>query len=96
MTLALFLECKDGVVVASDTQSTIGDYMKRSGASKINKINEKVIWAGSGDEAFLSDIEDEIRNLRILETIRESTGIEEIKEHISDKMFKTFHKLYIL
>ncbi len=92
MTLALFLKCKNGVVVASDTQSTIGDMMKRSGASKINKINDKIIWAGSGDEAFLSDIDDEIKNLREFNFIRDGMNMESIKEIISEKVLGIFMK----
>ena len=92
MTLALFLECKNGVVVASDTQSTIGNMMKRSGASKINEINDRIIWAGSGDEAFLSDIDDEIKNLKGFNFIRNGMSMEQIKEIISNKVYSVFVK----
>lgn len=90
MTLALFLECCDGVVMASDTQSTIGDFMKRAGASKINKINDQVLWAGSGDDAFLSDIEEEIEKLRTFNFIREGMNLSQMKDLISDKVYSTF------
>lgn len=66
MTLISALICTDGIVMASDGQSTFptaAGFM-RLPSEKIKKIGERVLWGGAGDVGLLQKIEITLCNLK--------------------------------
>ncbi len=57
-TTILGIVCKDGVVVGADTQSTAGTIVMNKDSEKIKKINDYLIFAGTG---MVSDIQMSIK-----------------------------------
>jgi len=53
-TTILGIVCKDGVVVAADKQSTAGTVVMNKDAEKIRKVNDYLVFAGTG---LVSDIQ---------------------------------------
>lgn len=58
MTVILALSCADGVVLAADSQATESD-MTRFEVDKIFELTERIIWAGSGSSAIISELNAE-------------------------------------
>lgn len=64
MTLILALSCKDGVVMSSDGQMTIG--LIRETAQKINQIEgSTILWAASGAVGYIQKIAHIISRLPV-------------------------------
>ena len=61
MTLILVLPASDGVVFASDGQITAG--MVRSTGQKIKKLNDRCLWAASGELALIQRVEERLGTL---------------------------------
>jgi proteasome beta subunit len=61
MTLILVLPAKDGIVMASDGQVTAG--MVRSSGQKILRLNERCLWAASGELALIQRVEERLMTL---------------------------------
>lgn len=57
-TTILGIVCKDGIVVGADTQSTAGTIVMNKDSDKINKINDYLIFAGTG---MVADIQRSIK-----------------------------------
>jgi proteasome beta subunit len=55
LTVILALKCANGLVVASDNQST-EDIGVRGRAKKIFRISDKIVWGGSGFSNVISDL----------------------------------------
>lgn len=60
MTLIIALACKDGVIMASDSQATIGSTggPVRSTISKIKHLRENKLWAASGSLGMIQKLEE--------------------------------------
>jgi len=61
MTLILGIPVKEGIVVASDGQVTVGEVKAR--AKKIKKLNENCIWAAAGDFRLFERVEERIADI---------------------------------
>ena len=53
-TTILGIVCKDGIVMAADRQSTAGNVIMSKDSEKIKKINDYLLFAGTG---MVSDIQ---------------------------------------
>ncbi|RLB04007.1 MAG: hypothetical protein DRG83_05815 [Deltaproteobacteria bacterium] len=58
MTLILVIPARDGIVMASDGQITSG--MVRTTGEKIQLLNERCVWAASGELALIQRVEERI------------------------------------
>jgi proteasome beta subunit len=59
MTLAIALCCKDGIVLAADSQATMqtkGQPTKRDAVEKLFVLDKKLAWAGSGPEGVIQRV----------------------------------------
>lgn len=61
MTLILVFPALDGIVFASDSQITAG--MVRSTGQKIKKLNDRCLWAASGELALIQRVEERLSEL---------------------------------
>ncbi len=61
MTLILVIPSKEGVVMASDGQVTLGPVKTR--AKKIKKLNENCVWGAAGDIPLIQMAEERIAEL---------------------------------
>jgi hypothetical protein len=61
MTLILVLPTRDGIVMASDGQVTAG--MVRTTGQKILCLNERCLWAASGELALIQRVEERLKTL---------------------------------
>jgi proteasome beta subunit len=61
MTLILVLPTRDGIIMASDGQLTAG--MVRATGQKIMRLNERCLWAASGELAFIQRVEERLKTL---------------------------------
>ena len=61
MTLILVLPTRDGIVMASDGQLTAG--MVRATGQKIMRLNERCLWAASGELALIQRVEERLKIL---------------------------------
>jgi 20S proteasome alpha/beta subunit len=61
MTLILTLPASDGIVMASDGQVTAG--MVRTTGQKILRLNERCLWAASGELALIQRVEERLKTL---------------------------------
>jgi proteasome beta subunit len=56
MTVVLAARCKDGLVLASDTQITESDRGMSFPAQKLHSLGERAAWGGSGARGVLLDL----------------------------------------
>lgn len=85
MTLALVLACKDGIVLAADSQETYANLplMRRDKhRPKIIKINDSIMIAGAGSVNFLQQVEEELRAYIATERLPQNEGCLKIKEKV--------------
>jgi 20S proteasome alpha/beta subunit len=61
MTLILVLPTRDGIVMASDGQVTVG--MVRTTGQKILRLNDRCLWAASGELALIQRVEERLKTL---------------------------------
>jgi proteasome beta subunit len=61
MTLILVLPTRDGIVMASDGQVTAG--MVRTTGQKILPLNDRCLWAASGELALIQRVEERLKTL---------------------------------
>jgi proteasome beta subunit len=61
VTLILVLPTRDGIVMASDGQLTTG--MVRATVQKIMCLNERCLWAASGELALIQRVEERLKTL---------------------------------
>ncbi len=61
MTLVVVVPSKEGVIMASDCQVTIGGAKTRS--KKIGKLNDNCVWGAAGDVAFIQMAERQITKI---------------------------------
>lgn len=99
MTLGIGIRCKDGIVIASDSQVEFGRgvSVKRVNANKIYKINDRLAVVGAGKMAAIE---------KAIDTISESIKDKERKEgrelelgeqeDIMEKAITALHKEYNL
>lgn len=82
MTLALALVCKDGIVLAADSQETFENLplMRRDKhRPKIVKINDFIMMAGAGSVSFLQQVEEELREYIATERVPSTEGCLKLK-----------------
>jgi 20S proteasome alpha/beta subunit len=63
MTLIVALECRDGLVMASESQislTTQGQWTKGEGASKLEVLSHSVMWGGSGHLGTIQRVHSEL------------------------------------
>jgi proteasome beta subunit len=58
MTLVIALSCSDGVVMASDSQTTETYADVRYSIQKLFKLTDHAIWGGAGDQQTVLDIDE--------------------------------------
>ncbi|MEW6377813.1 MAG: hypothetical protein AB1502_18740 [Thermodesulfobacteriota bacterium] len=61
MTLILAIAAKDGIVIASDGQVTLGQV--RWQEKKIKQLNDRCLWSGSGELALIQRVDESIQQL---------------------------------
>lgn len=69
MTLIVTLPVKEGIVLASDSQLTMG--IVRATGSKIYRLNESCVWAASGELALIQRVEEELGSLSTNQPLQE-------------------------
>jgi len=74
MTLILALPTYDGIVMASDSQVTAG--MVRATHQKILRLNERCLWAASGELALIQRVEERLNMLP------RSSSLQQLKDQI--------------
>jgi proteasome beta subunit len=74
MTLILVLPAREGIVMASDSQLTTG--MVRSTGQKIWRLNERCLWAASGELALIQRVEERLK------TLPPTASLQELRDHI--------------
>lgn len=85
MTLVIALVCKDGIVLASDSQETFENLplMRRDKhRPKIVKINDCIMIAGAGSVTFLQQVEEELRGYVATEKIPVTEGCLKLKDKV--------------
>ena len=75
MTLILAIPAKDGIVMASDGQLTAGKI--RSTGEKIRKLNDRCLWAASGELALIQRVEERLTSLP-------EVSVQQIRDQISN------------
>jgi len=97
MTLGIGIKCKDGVVIASDSQVEFGRgvSIKRLNANKIYKINDRLAVVGSGKMASIDKAIDTISKSIKERERREGRelGLDELVD-IIEKTMTALHKEY--
>lgn len=80
MTLIIVLACKDGLVMAADSQVTLlsSGGPVRQEAIKIKQVGQTILWAGSGEVGFLQKIE---KGLDALPNEMKKASLEKLKAH---------------
>lgn len=95
MTTILGIECKDGVVIASDSQATIDNKRKSMDITKITKINEYVVGGGAGDadhiKLFMEQMKEQLPNNPL-----SNTTLKEKIENIFLQLYKKYNFFYFL
>jgi proteasome beta subunit len=76
VTLILALPTRDGIVMASDSQLTAG--MVRSTAQKIMPLNDRCLWAASGEVALIQRVEERLKLLP------SNASLQELRDQISE------------
>jgi len=108
MTLILGIICKDGLVMASDTQSEFerGSPVKRINTEKLRILNNKIVIGGAGINALIDKairkIEEEYNlmlqngydDLRILIEGEENTPEKEKTINGAEYIISEIHKIY--
>ncbi len=69
MTLILALPTRDGIVLASDGQVTVG--MVRATGQKIKCLNQRCLWAASGELALIQRVEERLKTLSSNDSLQE-------------------------
>jgi proteasome beta subunit len=64
MTLVIALSCSDGVVMASDSQTTETYADVRHSIQKLFKLTGHAIWGGAGDQQTVLDIDEALGEAR--------------------------------
>ena len=89
MTTILGIECKDGVVIASDSLATIDKKGKTTDITKITKINDYIVAGGAGDadhiKLFLEKMKEQLPNTQLSNN--------ELKDNI-ENIFLQLYKRY--
>lgn len=81
MTLVIALACNDGIVMASDSQVTVGSSggPVRLTAVKIKPIGSTVLWGASGELGFVQKIEELIEQLPLE---RKEAGLDSLRPEL--------------
>jgi len=90
MTLILGIICKDGIVMAADSQMTMG-VIKKTGVEKIKQCG-LCLWAGAGDVSCIQTIE---KNIGTLPAEVKTTGLMDNLVGIVQRMMHSQRKDYV-
>jgi len=90
MTLILGIICKDGIVMATDSQMTMG-IIKKTGVEKIKQCGF-CLWAGAGDVSCIQTIE---KNIDTLPVEVKTTGLMDNLVGIIQRMMHSQRKDYV-
>jgi 20S proteasome alpha/beta subunit len=84
MTLVIALNCKDGIVMASDGQATVGSSggPVRVETEKIFKVNESTLFGASGSVGNIQKALEIIRSIKDLEGDWNSTIMLNVKQQL--------------
>lgn len=85
LTTALAIKCNEGIVFASDSQSTY-DYKKSKslGISKIFKINNNTGLTGSGDSLHINIVADALKKFLPNETLKSQDLLKKLESLLLD------------
>ena len=75
-TTLLAMRYKDGVYVASDSQTSSGSYISNRAADKISPISDNIICLRAGSSADTQNIVDLVKNIILKEKIEREDQIE--------------------
>ncbi len=92
MTLVVGVVCKEGIVIGSDSQTTMGSELKRINrpSPKVLKLdNECIVFAGAGDVSVLQEVEEKVN---VLLKDNKDKGLEYFKNNIDDTIFMIMKK----
>ena len=90
MTLILGIICKDGIVMAADSQMTMG-VIKKTSVEKIKQCGF-CLWAGAGDVSCIQTIE---KNIGTLPAEVKTTGLMDNLVGIIQRMMHSQRKDYV-
>jgi len=63
MTLIVALQCADGVILASDSQSTESTGNVRSAVQKVFPLTDHAVWGASGSGQVIAEIRERLTNI---------------------------------
>ncbi len=93
MTLIVGVVSPNGIVIGSDSQTTIGTELKRINKQKpkVTELNNKcIVFAGAGYVSVLQEVEDKV-NLTLQDCLPEQ-GIEAVRDKIDDTIYNVIRK----
>ncbi len=89
MTLVIALNCKDGIIMASDGQATVGSSggLVRVEAEKIFKVNDTTLFGASGSVGNIQ------RSLEIIRTMKDLEGDCNltVMHNVKQQLFLIYH-----
>jgi proteasome beta subunit len=87
MTLIVALNCRDCVVVASETQSTVpaSGTPVRETVAKIRQLNDTTLWAGAGAVSTIQQIE---RGIESFPAEVRRVGVFDLMPHVTQLVFE--------
>ena len=100
MTLIVALACRDGIVVASETQATVeaSGTPVRETVTKIRKVNDSMLWAAAGTVSVIQQVErrlsafpNEVRRLGIFDLVPQ---VKQVVFEIRSEILGRYRALY--
>ncbi len=97
MTLVLALDCADGLVVASDGQSTFqtGGQPVKGTARKVHQYFSNIAWGGSGDVGLIQRVDQALRSTFPSRTAFDNKEPFAIREEIAKTIAATLRPLLL-
>lgn len=93
MTLIIACKCKDGIVIASDSQATLGSSagpIKKKKLDKIFQISNGILLGGAGDILIIQKIRKQID--LIPQEIKDSGKLDQIKDILCNEIVHQLRK----
>jgi 20S proteasome alpha/beta subunit len=96
MTLILVLPTRDGIVMASDGQVTAG--MVRTTGQKILRLNDRCLWAASGELALIQRVEERLKILPSNDSLQQLRDriCEIVKQCVTELLQLDFRTAFLL
>ncbi len=90
MTLVVALQCTDGAILASDSQSTESTGNVRSAGQKVFPLTEHAVWGASGNGQIIAEIRDRLTDITNSTPVIMGQGIVNKVRPVLDRHYKNF------